>query len=229
MADRMFTDEELEKLSESNLERTKRAIRSGNVEEAIKELDAMYDSLAFLHDCQTCWISSLMTHIYNKYGAEALKEAELEAHSLEGRIQMPPPESTDLKTVVEHTIRMMSGHVHQPVSVEEDDEKVVITAHPCGSGNRVAAKGWYEQGIARVAEPCDITWGYKDFPIYCVHCPVQEMLEIDRTGYLKFAHETETADGPGEHFCKYLIYKNRDDIPAFYYDRIGKQKPPVEE
>lgn len=228
--ERVFSQEELDELSMDGLERVRRSIKSGDTEQALADLETLYNNLAFLHDCATCWLSSLLSYVYRNYGVEALKQAELVSHRIEGSLQMPPPESDDFKTVVSHTIRMLSGHVHQPVHVEEDDEKVTITVTPCGSGNMTVARGWYdygENGIAKVSEATDITWGLEDFPVYCVHCPVQEMLEVERTGYLKFAHEHElelSKDGKGVQ-CKYFIYKNRDDIPEKFYERIGAVKP----
>lgn len=227
---RVFTQEELDELSMDGLERVRASIKSGDTEKALADLDTLYNNLAFLHDCSTCWLSSLLSFIYRNYGFEALKLAEMTAHRMEGSLQMPPPESDDFKTVVSHTIRMLSGHVNQPVQVEEDDEKVTITVSPCGSGSMTVARGWYdlgENGLAKVEEAGDITWELEGFPIYCVHCPVQEMLEVERTGYLKFAHEHElevTKDIKGTQ-CKYFIYKNKDDIPEKFYDRIGATKP----
>ena len=213
-------------MSKDPLDRVKDVIRTGDIEASLEALDKLYTQLGFLHDAATCWLASLQTHIYRKYGLEALKEAEWEAHHIEGSLQMLPPENDDFKTVVEHTCRMINGHFWQPVTVTEDDEKVMIKVHPCGSGNRVVAKGWYgDDKLARVKEACDITWQCEDFPIYCVHCPIQELMEIERTGYLKFAHHLESEAGPGSECCTYLIYKNRDDIPEFYYDRIGVKKP----
>ncbi|NLO27116.1 MAG: hypothetical protein GX113_02890 [Actinobacteria bacterium] len=47
-------------------------------------------------------------------------------------------------------------------------------------------------------KPHRITWGMEDFPIYCVHCPVMEALDV---------------------------YKDPNDIPEEFYTRRGKKKP----
>lgn len=223
---RIFTDEELEGFERDQLQEVKDLILAGRPGDAIRALDDLYENLSFLHDASACWIASLLTHIYREYGLEALKEAELDAHRMEGSLHMKPPESNDIDTVVRHTVKMMRGHVQQGISVEEDDEKVIITVRPCGSGNRMVGHQWYGEGkLACVHEASDITWGIEDFPIYCVHCPIQEMLEVERMGVLKFVHNVDVTAGPGETQCQYLIYKDPQNIPEMYYKRIGHEKP----
>jgi hypothetical protein len=67
-------------------------------------------------------------------------------------------------------LKGVKGHIHQPMTLNEDDEKVTITVEPCGSGGRLIAMEGYAEGsgLARIAEPHNITWQQADFPIYCV-------------------------------------------------------------
>jgi hypothetical protein len=113
----------------------------------------------------------------------------------------------------------------QPLLIEEDDEKVSLTMKPCGSGERIIQKGGYEPetGLAIIKEPHRITWGMKDFPIYCVHCPVMEMLEIENTG--AFTVVRTVSDPVCHESCKFNIYKNPADIPEECYTRAGQKKP----
>ncbi len=116
----------------------------------------------------------------------------------------------------------MQGHM-QPVTVEEEDDKFIFTMHPCGSGQRLIKMGGYETGLAKIKEAHNITWQYKDFPIYCVHCPVQQLLTFDATGgYLVVVRDVSYPIESG--LCKFVLYKNPDDIPEKYYTRIGKKK-----
>ena len=91
------------------------------------------------------------------------------------------------------------------------------------SGNEAFARGAYEAGLARVKEPHRITWGMKDFPIYCVHCPVMEMLDIENTGNFSSAHFV--SEPLCQESCEFVFYKNPKDIPEKFYTRIGKNKP----
>jgi hypothetical protein len=94
---------------------------------------------------------------------------------------------------------------------------------PCGSGERIIQKGCYEAGLARVKERHPITWGMKDFPIYCVHCPVMELLAIEGTGDFGPVHLVHEPMTMGS--CHFAFYKDPANIPEEYYERIGKTKP----
>lgn len=223
MNERVFTQQELEDLAMLPLDKLKNAIIAGETEKALSLADELYNGFTFLHDGYFCWISGLLTHIYNKYGVEAVEEAEREAHTLEGKIAFPPLGEMSFKEVVQHTAKALHGHVHQPMTIEEDDKKVIITVDPCGSGGRLIEKGAYEAGFAKIKEPCNLTWGMADFPIYCVHCPIGEMLEIENTGNFRFAHGIHEISEVGPS-CRYLLYKEPENIPEEYYARIGKTK-----
>lgn len=231
---RLFTDEELKELSIPHKERCIAAIEAGDKEAALKHLNAMYDAAAFLHDGATAWIAGLQTHIYNKYGAKALEEAEREGHTLEMKVALKPAKGDDkyrdFKAHIIHTANTLHGHVHQPMTIEEDDEKITFTVDPCGSGGRLMQWGSYdpEIGFAKIKEACPMTYGLSDFPCYCVHCPVTEMLGMDKTGLFRRVHPRtqEEVDSPR---CQFVFYKHQEDIPDFYFTRIGYEKPEVQD
>lgn len=227
-SNRVFTDQELKEMGAQTQDLIKEAIDAGDKEKAKALTDRLYEELAFIHDGYMCWITGLLTHIYNKYGAKAVEEAEREAHTIEGRIAFKPLEKTDFRFVVQHTAKALHGHVHQPMTIEEDDEKITITVDPCGSGGRIMQKGGYESevGFAKIKEASSLTWGMKDLPIYCVHCPATEMLAIEGAGNFPFVHPVPVNEPKGPS-CKYLLYKEPANIPEEYYTRIGKEKPKV--
>jgi hypothetical protein len=221
---RIFTDEELKEMGTRTLDLVMEAIDAGDRDRAKELANRMYQEFNHLHDGYMFWVSGLLTHIYKKYGIEAVEEAEREAHTIEARAVFKPPEKTDFRSRVEHMIRGLRGHL-QPITIKEDDEKVSITMKPCGSGERIIQKGGYkpEVGLARVKGPHRITWGMKDFPIYCVHCPVMEMLDIENTGNFGSVHlVTEPIYNES---CQFVFYKNPADIPEELYKRINKKKP----
>jgi hypothetical protein len=94
---------------------------------------------------------------------------------------------------------------------------------PCGSGERLIQKGGYEKGLARVKEPHRITWGMENFPLYCVHCPVMEALDIENKGDFTFCRFV--SDPIGKEHCKFVFYKDPANIPEEFYTRIGKKNP----
>ena len=219
---RVFTDQELEELGKRTLDLVLEAIDAGNKERARELAQRMYNEFNFLHDGYFTWVTGLQTYIYENMGVDALEEAERQAHTIESKIAFIPTGETDFRTRVEEMLQGLRGHL-QPITVAEDDEKVTITMKPCGSGERLIQKGGYEKGLARVKEAHPITWGMKNFPLYCVHCPVMEALDIENTGDFLLCHFV--SDPVGKEHCQFVFYKDPASIPEEFYTRISKKKP----
>jgi hypothetical protein len=221
---RVFTNKELKEMGTRTLDLVLEAIDAGNKEKAKELANRMYREFNYLHDGYMTWVTGLLTYIYENYGVDAVEEAERQAHTIESKIAFIPSGETDFRARVENMVGGLRGHL-QPIRIEEDDEKVSITMQPCGSGERIIQKGGYkpEVGLARVKEPHRITWGMKDFPIYCVHCPVMETLDIERIGDFESVHIV--SDPIGQEHCQFALYKDNADIPEECYTRIGKKKP----
>ncbi len=221
---RVFTDEELKEMGTRTLDVLLETIDAGDKKKAKELAERMYREFNHLHDGYMTWVTGLQTYIYENYGVDAVEEAERQAHTIESKIAFIPSRETDFRARVINMVGGLRGHL-QPIKIEEDDEKVSITMQPCGSGERIIQKGGYkpEVGLARVKEPHRITWGMKDFPIYCVHCPIMEAMDIERTGNFGFVHlVTEPIYNES---CRFAFYKDPADIPEELYTRIGKKKP----
>ncbi len=219
---RVFTDKELEEMGTRTLDQVLEAIDAGSKEKAKELANRMYREFNHLHDGYFTWVTGLQTYIYDKLGVDAVEEAERQAHTIESKIAFIPSGETDFRKRVEGMAGGLQGHL-QPITVREDDEKVTITMKPCGSGKRLILMGGYDAGLGRVKEAHRITWGQKDFPLYCVHCPVMEALDIENTGDFAFCHFV--SDPIGEEDCQFVFYKDPADIPEEFYTRIGKEKP----
>jgi hypothetical protein len=221
---RVFTEEELKEMGTRTLDLVFEAIDAGDKDKAKKLAGRMLKEFNHLHDGYMIWVTGLLSYIYRNYGMDALEEAEKEAHTIEARTVFKPSGKTDFRSRVEELASALRGHL-QPIVIEEDDEKITLTMKPCGSGERIIQKGGYEPeiGLAKVKDPHPATWGMKDFPIYCVHCPVMEMLTFEGVGELGVVRLVSDPMVMGE--CHFAIYKNTDDIPEEFYSRIGKKKP----
>jgi hypothetical protein len=221
---RIFTDRELQEMGKRTLDLVLEAIDAGDKEKA-KELAArMKQEFNYLHDGYMFWVTGLQSYIYRKYGIDAVEEAEREAHTIEARAVFKPPEKTDLRSLVEHLASGLRGHM-QPIKIVEDDKTISLSMQPCGSGERIIQKDGYspEVGLLKAQEPHRITWGMKDFPLYCVHCPVMEALQLENTGIFGAVHIITEPMYQGA--CRFVFYKNPADIPEEFYTRIGKKKP----
>ena len=222
MNKKVFTEKELKEMGTRTLDLVLQTIDSGNKEKAKELAQRMYKEFNYLHDGYMFWVTGLQSYIYRNYGIKALEEAERQAHTIEAKVVFKPPEKTDFRSLVENMASGLRGHL-QPITIIEDDEKVTLTMKPCGSGERLVQKGGYEVGLARVTESHPITWGMPDFPIYCVHCPIMEMLDIENTGDFRLTHIVH--EPLCQDSCQFVFYKNPGDIPEEFYRRIGKQKP----
>jgi hypothetical protein len=221
---RIFTDQELKEMGMRTLDLVLAAIDAGDKAKAKELAERMYREFNFLHDGYMFWVTGLQTYIYKKLGIDAVEEAEREAHTIEAKTVFKPVDLPDLRAKVEHLVSGLRGHL-QPITAYEDDEKVSLTMQPCGSGERLVQKDGYtpEVGLARVKDPHPITWGKKDFPLYCVHCPVMEMLQIENTGDFGACHIV--ADPIYHGACQFVFYKDPAFIPEEFYTRIGKKRP----
>jgi hypothetical protein len=220
---RIFTEDELAEMGTPTLDLLLRAIDAGDKDTAKALAQRMRKEFNHLHDGYMFWVAGLQTYIYRRHGVEALEEAERLAHTAEAAVVFKPPEKTDLRSQVEHVASGLRGHM-QPITIAETDETISLSMKPCGSGERIIQMGGYspEVGLAKVHTPHQITWGMKDFPIYCVHCPVTEALAIENTGNLL---RVKVVSEPLYHgSCEYVFYKHPEDIPDEFYTRIGKTK-----
>ena len=224
MAERIWTDEQLVEMAKRPIDKLFEAADAGRMEEVKELAQRIYDQFTHLHDGYMCWITGLLTWIYESGGATAVESAERFAHDKEAQLVFLPPERSDFKFMVEKMAAELQGHVHQFMSLEEDDEKLVLTNKPCGSGGRLIQMGAYqpEVGFAKIKEPCDLTFNTSDYPIYCVHCPLFNMNAVDDTGDFIFLNNPPQKDGS---YCQFIFFKDKSNIPDEYYTRLGRKNP----
>ena len=232
MADRIFTDEELREMGMSTLTRLTNAIKSGNKNDATDLADQMYKEFEYIHDLYVDWTASFMDYIYRTGGIEALYQA---LHQVVGTPPRPSPDkqpgekqSHDPEAMFQNQVKYLAGVLRghlQPLTIEEDDEKVCITMETCGSGQRLKECGAYgpPRNLTVISEAHPITWGMTGFPVYCTHAPMLEILSIEAIGYPGTV--IFPADEVADKSCRYCIYKDPETIPEAVFQRVGKQKP----
>ncbi len=222
---RVFSEEEIRELEGRTLDRVLEAMDAGETDKAKELCNRMYNEFLFMHDTYMYMVAGLMSEIYRQFGADKLEEIERGAFRFEGMVAKMNKKS--LRDRVLWMINSFKGHL-QSITIEEDDEKIILTMHPCGSGQRLVEQGAYgpPANLATIKEPHPIGWGKRDFPIYCTHDPVLEMVSIEQTGYPPYVcFEAEPmATGP----CRVAFYKDPRDIPVEFFTRLGKKKPKLE-
>jgi hypothetical protein len=221
---RVFTDEELREMEHRTLDILLEAIDAGDKEKAKKLADRLYKEFQSMHDLYMNWSAALESHIYNNYGVDELQKAVKWAVGSGMQQFKEEYGKADFRRQVKMLAAGLRGHL-QALEIQEDDEKVCIKMVPCGSGQRLFQGGGYEapRNFAMMKEPHPLTYGQADFPIYCCHAPLQELIWMEWYGYPVFV--TYPVQKMGRDSCWYCIYKDPDKIPEETYRRLGKKKP----
>lgn len=221
----IFTKEGLEEMGVRTSDLIDAAIDAGDLQEAKRLNHRMVEEFQIGHDGYLEWVTGLMSHIYRKYGDDALYEALHESFGdmFKPMLESHTQESLDVLQRVEMAATMIRGHA-QPMKVVEDDEKITLMMRPCGSGGRLVQNNKYEPTgtFAKVKKAQTMTFSREDFPVYCTHCAIGEILAIEYTGAPLFA--IEPAAKIGEQLCRFHVYKDPVAIPDEVYERFGKKK-----
>ena len=231
---RLFTDDELETMSKDFMGLAMEALEGGDVEGAKHWIRRHDETKDVIHDLYLHWITALLSHIHENWGEEAAVKAvrDTAAHGQSGwaipmaQAKQKIIEEQGMKAYVEWVIDMWRQHSMYPgTTVEEDDEKVIIRMRQCGSGGRLINSGAYDgpMGYKKLEKAGCHTWGEQGLPIYCSHCPmVHEIAPVQYfgRGAQFWVHASPLPEKKGDP-CILHIYKDPDDIPESYYERIG--------
>lgn len=222
--ERVFTEEELKEMGGRTLDLVLEAIEAGDKERAKKLSNRMYREFLAMHDMYRDWSAGFMNYIYVNYGEETLYKALREVLGPWLKELMESYAKADLRRQVKMLAAGLRGHL-QAVKVEEDEEKICITMEPCGSGQRLFESGAYRlpRNLTMIQKPHIMTYGMTDFPVYCTHAPLQEILPMEWTGYPVFV--ALPAEKMARESCRYCFYKDPKAIPEEIYKRVGKEKP----
>jgi len=226
MTDRLFDDEELLAMGQRTVDRLTTAIEAGEIDEAKKLANRMYNEFLSMHDLYRNWITATLSEIGRRYGDGALEEIMVEGTGAWWKpiVKNLPKEKSALRQKIKMFAAGLRGHL-QPLSITEDDEKVEIKMCPCGSGGRLVNEGKYEgeNAFLKIKKEQPLTYGRKDFPVYCAHEYAMEKVDIEENGSPFVV--VEPAEKLGKEFCRMIVYKDPKNIPAKYYERLGLKKP----
>ncbi|MFC1993399.1 hypothetical protein ACFLV3_06320 [Chloroflexota bacterium] len=220
---RVFTDEELKEMGKILRDSIVEAIEAGDKEKAKELLDLMYDDAKLTVSFFSEWVTVLLDYVYVNCGEKALEETLRNRFGISEAKRIESYPKMDLRNQVKSHVAGLRK-LFQKMEIEEDDEKVCIKMAPCGSGQLLVESGVYGPpwNLSRM-KPGPLTWGTSDFPIYCAHGAVQEILAIEKLGRPLYVHwfppkvATES--------CRFCFYKDINSVPEEVYTRVGKKKP----
>ena len=221
-----------------------------SVDEALEQVDALSEHWRQQHDRGADFQSGLLTFVAARFGEAAIGDAYrtvLEPYLQERYAvfdtRLQPYEETVTRNIY-LAFEAMRGHLVGPdrlgdMSVEEDDDKVVIAFDPCGSGNR-GQRGDVIEGTGSRSDPPynfgvtteehDWAWNEKGVCFYCAHC----CFATQYWPALEWGHPVRVVDPPlhpdetiGENPkpCTWTIYKRLEAIPAEAYTKVGLPRP----
>jgi hypothetical protein len=226
MTTRLFSEADIAEMEARTVDRLTAAIEAGDKEQAKRIAQRMYNEFRSMHDLYRDWTTATLSFIGRRFGDNILAEAMTEgvkAWWLPNLDKFPPgPEA--LRQRIKMFVAGLHGHL-QPLHIVEDDDKVVIQMQPCGSGGRLILEGKYAgpNAFLTLDTPQTLTYGRRDFPVYCAHEPPMELLDIAAHGAPFVV--VEPAKELGKEPCSFIIYKDPSKVPAAYYERLGLTKP----
>lgn len=225
----IFTQEELADLGKDFPELIMDALDRGDIEGARKWCRRHADSKNMIHDVYVHWITQLMSIIHRDCGEPAAVEAIRSLVDFVGEQTIETKDrimrESGLKAWIEASMDIWRQHGSYPgVEVEEDEEKVTVRLHSCGSGGKMINAGCFDgpDAYARIREPGPHTWGEADVPIYCSHCALaHELMPLEALGLggQLWVHEKPFPRRAGDP-CVHHFYKDAAAIPARYVRRF---------
>jgi hypothetical protein len=186
----------------------------------------MYNEFLSMHDLYRNWITATLSEVGERFGDDALEEVMVEGVRAWWKpiVNNLPTGPESLPARVKMFVSGLHGHL-QPLEIREDDEKFEIKLCPCGSGGRLVSEGKYEgkDAFLTIKDAQPLTYGRKNFPVYCAHEYAMEKVDIEENG--KPFVVVEPAARIGKEYCSMIVYKDPDNVPDKYYERLGLDKP----
>jgi hypothetical protein len=230
-------DDTVEEMGVSSYDVLRDLIREGDTEKAIELLEYVQHEFKWLHDIYSDWTYADLDYIATNYGEEELpkflryakSKLDLVSYKGYGNITQMDLICMFAEAMRAHRCGPGESGTHK---IWEEDDRYVMEFDPCGSGGRMRRTGELDGLPPRTGEPFNYgctskaypwSWSKANVPYYCLHCSVwHEIIPIEKTGApIKITDYQDDPEAP----CRWLFYKNPEDIPEEYYTRLGLKKP----
>ncbi|MHB1610360.1 MAG: hypothetical protein ACYCOU_16705 [Sulfobacillus sp.] len=226
-----FDKETLDQMSRPTMDRVIEKIQAGELDDAIKICGEMKREWGFLHDLMVESMAALLTYIGQAQGEDHVGDALRYMTEKVWKDAVDEIGKRDRRQVAMALAATWRAHSTSGVgpkagafSVEEDDDKLTFTMAPCGSGQRLWRRGFYDppKSYGLTEKPHQWSFNRKDFPYYCSHCTLMnELMPIEWTGTPLYPLDPpQTPD----HWCTWYFYKDPEQVPERFYTRYGLNK-----
>ena len=178
-------------------------------------------SMRIVHDNACVRAVAALSHVYRTWGVEGLESSIRLAGERTLLNFMPHDLARSADERIKQWSRMMLGNFAS-ITVDEHDDRFVITQDPCGTCTRQVIDGCYSAPVdlAVVSEKCPLTFGQGDMPVYRTHVAVMHYLQaIERQGVPWPAIECPAGVDAGP--CRVTIYKDPSATPAHWAARVA--------
>ena len=218
---RYFTEEQLAREIKPLPDVALEALEAGQIERLYHLLNEMSVGHKELDALGLQWISRMFGKIRSDIGEDFLDEVLAESASF---LMAPYAEGfrngDEKGTILEFVAVWKSSVSTNLVPLGEDDDQVILSLSPCGTGGRILLEGW-PQLLPELFSPCS-----DGTPIYCRGCKALQQAFNRAVGETVWTTRiSETLPGS----CEMRFYKQRSkgrrlfDTDEFY--RIGKTRP----
>lgn len=200
----------------------KRLIEAGDIEGAKKLYADQERDFRRTHDFYIDLLTLFLSHLYREYGLDSLEQCFRFTGEKLFEPWMMDEIRNEPKTRIENTIRLLLSHFFE-ISIEEDDEKFIITATTCGSCGRQIKDRCYEQplNMAVISEKHPVTFNREGITVYQAHMAViHTIMPIERIGApwpVILCSGQAKANSP----CYTMIYKNPLTAAPEHYEMVG--------
>lgn len=221
------TNTEILAILDSEVKKTLASFESKNKEESLKHITAYHHRALLSHDAMITFIYSYPTTIMGVEGEvvaiDISNGAILQNPIWNGLWELTKIlEPIDLAAfLAEHLRFHFSGKTREgSTQVIEDDKKIRLIFDPCGSGGALRQR--LGSDIKNFKDQHNLAWNKcNEVNLYCSHCALNEQKSIDLFGYPKLVVEFDADPAKP---CGWTMYKNKEDIPAAVYERLGLKK-----
>lgn len=183
------------------LDQAMAAAKAGDLQKMSEQIELHREAQRNLAPVRTLWINDALDSIAERLGEEEVLNFwkrwlshgfnKFDSLGAKGQLQRLTGAHNSLGSVVK--------------SVEEKEDRYVLTLDPCGSGGTMRRKGMLEPGKGVTKKGYPWSWGKTGIPYYCVHCAIGgEIIPRERKGKAWYIMDfSEDPNGP----CVYNFLK----------------------